>query len=122
LSRDQGVDAGEVDRVSDGVKHSNVPDLEAVKVGVEKDVEVIEGASVTQQQVEVGTKKEYWLSTTNIITSEEWMSFRLKGLPILVQISRFLDSDKKCRRRQKARDYFTNNVAFPIKSSTSPTP
>jgi hypothetical protein len=55
----RGLTLEEVDRVFDGVKHSDVPDLEAVKVGVGKDVEVIDGTSVTQQQVEVGTKEEY---------------------------------------------------------------
>jgi hypothetical protein len=54
----RGLTLEEVDRVFDGVKHSDVPDLEAVKVGVGKDVEVIDGTSVTQQQVEVGTKEE----------------------------------------------------------------
>jgi hypothetical protein len=55
----RGLTLEEVDSVFDGVKHSDVPDLEAVKVGVGKDVEVIDGTSVTQQQVEVGTKEEY---------------------------------------------------------------
>ncbi|KAH7093574.1 general substrate transporter [Paraphoma chrysanthemicola] len=56
----RGLTLEEVDRVFDGIKHSDVPDLEAVRG--KEDLEVLDGASVTRtvtQQVEIGTKKEY---------------------------------------------------------------
>lgn len=50
----RGLTLEEVDRVFDGVKHSDVPDLEAVKEGLE----IVDGVSVTQQQVEMGKEEK----------------------------------------------------------------
>ncbi|KAF2025691.1 general substrate transporter [Setomelanomma holmii] len=52
----RGLMLEEVDRVFDGMKHSDVPDLEAVEGA--KDIEILDGTSVTQQQVEAGTRKD----------------------------------------------------------------
>lgn len=49
----RGLTLEEVDLVFDGVKHSDVSDLEAVKVGKE-DLEIVDGMSVTQQEVAMG--------------------------------------------------------------------
>ncbi|KAF2847608.1 general substrate transporter [Plenodomus tracheiphilus IPT5] len=52
----RGLTLEEVDRVFDGIKHSNVPDLEAVKNGEKDDLDIIDGTQVTQQQIDVGGK------------------------------------------------------------------
>lgn len=46
----RGLTLEEVDRVFDGVKHSDVPGLEAVQEGLE----IVDGVSVTKHQVEMG--------------------------------------------------------------------
>ncbi|KAJ4345830.1 uncharacterized protein N0V89_011965 [Didymosphaeria variabile] len=53
----RGLTLEEVDKIFDGVKHSDVPDLEAVKEGKIVDLDVGDVASVTQQQVELDEKK-----------------------------------------------------------------
>ncbi|KAF1975159.1 general substrate transporter [Bimuria novae-zelandiae CBS 107.79] len=53
----RGLTLEEVDQVFDGVKHSEVPDLEAVKEGRIVDLEGVDPGSVTHQQVELGDKK-----------------------------------------------------------------
>lgn len=55
----RGLTLEEVDKIFDGVKHSDVPDLEAVKEGKAiVDAHVLEGEPVAQQHVEVGKNKE----------------------------------------------------------------
>jgi sugar porter (SP) family MFS transporter len=49
----RGLTLEEIDRVFDGIKHSDVPDLEAVQDGKEG-LEIVDGVSVTQQQVSMG--------------------------------------------------------------------
>lgn len=53
----RGLTLEEVDKVFDGVKHSDVPDLEAVQNGKEADLEVLDSASVTKQRMETYTTK-----------------------------------------------------------------
>ncbi|OAL44064.1 general substrate transporter [Pyrenochaeta sp. DS3sAY3a] len=52
----RGLTLEEVDKLFDGVKHSDVPDLEAIQSGKAADLEVLDGASVTKQPVETTTK------------------------------------------------------------------
>lgn len=53
----RGLTLEEVDVIFDGVKHSDVPDLEAVKEGKKLDLDVFEGQAVAQQRVEVNESK-----------------------------------------------------------------
>jgi hypothetical protein len=53
----RGLTLEEVDLVFDGVKHSDVPDLEAIKEGKE-DLEIVDGLFVTQQEVAMGKGDE----------------------------------------------------------------
>lgn len=54
----RGLTLEEVDKVFDGLKHSDVPDLEAIRNGDKGALEVIDGASINQQQVDFDHKKE----------------------------------------------------------------
>lgn len=52
----RGLTLEEVDKIFDGEKHSDAPDLEAVK-GKVIDIEGVDGGSVTQEQVHMGEKR-----------------------------------------------------------------
>ncbi|KAI8940511.1 hypothetical protein NX059_004188 [Plenodomus lindquistii] len=54
----RGLTLEEVDKVFDGVKHSNVPDLEAVRNSNKDALEIIDGASITHQHIDVVGKKD----------------------------------------------------------------
>ncbi|KAJ4288076.1 hypothetical protein N0V90_012093 [Kalmusia sp. IMI 367209] len=54
----RGLTLEEVDKIFDGEKHSDVPDLEAIKEGKVVDIEGVETGSVTQQDVHVGEKRD----------------------------------------------------------------
>lgn len=53
----RGLTLEEVDKIFDGEKHSDVPDLEAVKEGKVVEYDATKTVSVTQQQVELDGKK-----------------------------------------------------------------
>jgi hypothetical protein len=53
----RGLTLEEVDKIFDGEKHSDVPDLEDIKEGNMVDIEGVDGSSVTQQQVDMGEKQ-----------------------------------------------------------------
>ncbi|KAL1604023.1 hypothetical protein SLS60_005615 [Paraconiothyrium brasiliense] len=53
----RGLTLEEVDKIFDGEKHSDAPDLEAIKKGKIVDIDVGDAASVTLQQVELDEKK-----------------------------------------------------------------
>jgi hypothetical protein len=54
----RGLTLEEVDKVFDGVKHSNVPDLEDIKAGKYDIAETISNVHVTHQQVDVEAEKK----------------------------------------------------------------
>jgi hypothetical protein len=49
----RGLTLEEVDKVFDGMKHSDVPDLETVKAGKYGDMEITQRHAVMQEHVEV---------------------------------------------------------------------
>jgi sugar porter (SP) family MFS transporter len=51
----RGLTLEEVDKVFDGVKHSNVPDMENIKAGNYGDAKTIDDVLITQRQVGAGT-------------------------------------------------------------------
>lgn len=53
----RGLTLEEVDKIFDGEKHSDVPDLEAIKEGKVMDMKGVDAASVTQQQVNISEKR-----------------------------------------------------------------
>jgi sugar porter (SP) family MFS transporter len=55
----RGLTLEEVDKVFDGVKHSNVPDLEDIKAGKYDVTETISNVHITHQQVDVEAEKKH---------------------------------------------------------------
>jgi hypothetical protein len=55
----RGLTLEEVDKVFDGIKHSNVPDLEDIKAGKYDITETFSNVLVTHQQVDMKTQKKH---------------------------------------------------------------